>query len=332
MKRIISLMLCIILAAGAALSFTSCKSNDYKKACELLEAGEFEQAKAIFEALGDYKDSKDYLGGFHYIVTLLHAESEDGTARMELTLNESSLPSLVKWYMTEELGSTEYFYDEKLNIVKLIEIDEEGVQTVSEYTYDENNVLTKETKLYYNGSHSVYEYTYDENGNCTLETLSGSSGITSTISYSYNAEGRLIKKISALTEDFKIITEYAYDEKGNEIVKSFTTADGSQYANRYEYDENGNLIKVVYGSSSGEETVTNFTYDEKGNKLSEFSGSGDTLDIFNYTYDAYGNLITRTHTAPDGVWENLRFEYALVYIPIELPQDTLDELKYLTEY
>ena len=52
MKKII----CMCLALALCVCLCSCKSSDYKKAVALYEAGEYQQAKAAFRALGDYED------------------------------------------------------------------------------------------------------------------------------------------------------------------------------------------------------------------------------------------------------------------------------------
>ena len=55
MKKILSIMLVFL----AILILTGCDSADYDKAMELLESGNYLEAKAIFVELGDYKDSSD---------------------------------------------------------------------------------------------------------------------------------------------------------------------------------------------------------------------------------------------------------------------------------
>ena len=50
-------VLCFCLAVALCLCLCACQSSDYKKAVSLMETGEYEQAIAIFEALGDYEDS-----------------------------------------------------------------------------------------------------------------------------------------------------------------------------------------------------------------------------------------------------------------------------------
>lgn len=53
MKKTIALILVSVLC----VSLCSCKSSDYKNAVAQYEAGEYAEAIAAFEALGDYKDS-----------------------------------------------------------------------------------------------------------------------------------------------------------------------------------------------------------------------------------------------------------------------------------
>jgi len=48
--------LCMCLVLALCVCLCSCKSSDYKKAVALYEAGEYEQAKAAFEALDAYQD------------------------------------------------------------------------------------------------------------------------------------------------------------------------------------------------------------------------------------------------------------------------------------
>ena len=49
----------IVLAAVLVFSLTGCKSSDYKKAVSDLNAGNHAAALSAFQALGDYKDSRE---------------------------------------------------------------------------------------------------------------------------------------------------------------------------------------------------------------------------------------------------------------------------------
>lgn len=55
MERIVSILLCFALC----FSICGCSSSDYSNAEKLLAEGKYEEAKAIYTALGEYKDAKD---------------------------------------------------------------------------------------------------------------------------------------------------------------------------------------------------------------------------------------------------------------------------------
>ncbi len=52
--------------ACAVLTLSGCKSSDYRKATELMDNGSYDYAIAIFEELGDYKDSADKIAECKY--------------------------------------------------------------------------------------------------------------------------------------------------------------------------------------------------------------------------------------------------------------------------
>ncbi len=54
-KKFVALLLAVVLV----MALTGCDSMDYKKAQDLYDDGEFEDAKEIFEELDDYEDSED---------------------------------------------------------------------------------------------------------------------------------------------------------------------------------------------------------------------------------------------------------------------------------
>lgn len=53
MKKFVALLLCLLFA----LTLCACDSQDYKKATRLMQSGDYEAAKVIFDKLGDYEDS-----------------------------------------------------------------------------------------------------------------------------------------------------------------------------------------------------------------------------------------------------------------------------------
>ena len=79
-------ILCLCLVLTLCLCLCSCKSSDYKKAMSLYETGEYAEAMAAFEALGDYKDSVQKIDECKYgaAVALMEAGSyEEAIAAFE---------------------------------------------------------------------------------------------------------------------------------------------------------------------------------------------------------------------------------------------------------
>lgn len=62
MRKIVAMMLALTMA----LVLGGCAGSDYKKALELFEQGQYEEAKSVFEELGDYRDSKEQVSNCKY--------------------------------------------------------------------------------------------------------------------------------------------------------------------------------------------------------------------------------------------------------------------------
>ncbi len=69
MKKLLSLILIVVMC----LSLTGCKSDDYKAAVELKSAGNYAEAAAAFEALGEYKDSAALLEECKTMISAIEA-------------------------------------------------------------------------------------------------------------------------------------------------------------------------------------------------------------------------------------------------------------------
>jgi len=99
MKKILCL-----LAAVALLLLAGCKSGDYKKATELYEGGNYEEAVSIFQELGDYENSVDMVTACKYQMAL--AAINDGDYDAALSMLEElgdyedsvSLAADCRWY------------------------------------------------------------------------------------------------------------------------------------------------------------------------------------------------------------------------------------------
>ena len=57
-KRMMALALCLVMT----VALCGCSLLDYKKGVMLYQAGAYQQAKELFDALGEHKDSAEYAG------------------------------------------------------------------------------------------------------------------------------------------------------------------------------------------------------------------------------------------------------------------------------
>lgn len=67
--------LCMCFMLALCLCLCSCKFSDYEEAMSLFEAGEYEQASAVFETLRDYKDSIMMINKCNYETAISLMES-----------------------------------------------------------------------------------------------------------------------------------------------------------------------------------------------------------------------------------------------------------------
>lgn len=68
-------LIILVLVIALCLCLTGCKSSDYKKAVSLQEAGDFQAAADLFQALSDYQDSASRLETCHEYINYNNAIS-----------------------------------------------------------------------------------------------------------------------------------------------------------------------------------------------------------------------------------------------------------------
>ncbi|MCR5228151.1 MAG: DUF6531 domain-containing protein [Eubacterium sp.] len=207
-------------------------------------------------------------------------------------------------------GVTEYSYDQSSRLVS----EKNPIGSTKTYTYDEygniesvTNSRGQKTTFCYDANGRLIKkvdevgtvlYEYDANGNLTK--VSDEAG---SILRTYDSMNRVIEYTDVNGRTIK----YGYDELGNilsltypggEIVRySYNldgtlanVIDGSNNKTSYEYDKEGKLTKLVRADGSVEER----TYDDSGNltKLLDKTSTGEVLQSTEYTYDAYGNILS----------------------------------------
>ncbi|WP_368292719.1 kelch repeat-containing protein [Dehalobacter sp. TBBPA1] len=144
----------------------------------------------------------------------------------------------------------------------------DALNKLTEFTYDRNNrLLSKIDPL----NHATSQ-TYDNVSNIHTKT----DGLGNVTTYNYDEFNRLISVVNTKNET----TSYTYDLNGNKL----TQTDGANHTITFEYNiANKVTRKIDHGGRTG--TPGNYTY--------------DPTKIESYTYDAYGNLLTKVDRNAD---------------------------------
>ncbi|MDD4151526.1 MAG: DUF6531 domain-containing protein, partial [Candidatus Gracilibacteria bacterium] len=203
---------------------------------------------------------------------------------------------VVKNKVTDKKGNvTEYTYNRMGNVLsrKVLDINGNEKNLVS-YEYDSIGHIAKEIEARGNG----IEYKYDENGNKIEErkkqdiNLSDDDLVDIITKYERNLDTNLLTKI-VLPDSSE--TEFIYDSSNNLVktetknIKLATDSTPLSLISENTYDELGELIKQV--NPEGNETSFEYLSGQlvktiKGNLFNKIEES--------YTYDNYGNLVSKT--------------------------------------
>ena len=132
-----------------------------------------------------------------------------------------------------------------------------------------------------------------------MTTVEDQHGAKTT--YSYNSVNQKTYECFKISEDIERVIRYAYDAAGNMIEKSegieerFLKPNGKQRKNwtgtQYQYDPNGNCIHMV--TPKGYEKEWQYDALDRVVVEKEQDKNGGICRIFQYEYDALGNLCVR---------------------------------------
>lgn len=198
-----------------------------------------------------------------------------------------------------------YTYNDEGNSMTYQRIDANGEKGFKRYSiYDSEDKLLELGSFESNGdlySRNIREY--DDNGNCiSNDRYSGPlEELVSTTTFTYDNKNQLTKKVT-LNPDGSIKEQvfYRYNEEGK--LQDEATFDGNKNlkgGDSYKYDTKGNVTGHIDVKPIKENSVRlDKTYDPNGNVTSSktrlLSGQKIGKDHrYTYTYDAYGNWITR---------------------------------------
>ena len=232
-----------------------------------------------------------------YLLTKITCKSSDGYEDTTTYTYDVQGNLLTELYQSSDGNkySWNYTYDTRGNQLSAIYADSYG-EEAHFFIYDSTgNKLSQTNKYGHDGEvgESTINWTYDVSGNVLSKKSSDGTGVE----YTYDLNGNILSKtLIDYTSDGETlgrkITTYTYDLNGKLLSK----LDEDGWGNEYTYDANGNMISEKETWSYGER-VTIYTYDTNGNKLSEKDKDGNGYE---YTYDANGKVLTETYISVVG--------------------------------
>jgi len=210
------------------------------------------------------------------------------------TTGDSASPELTQPVTT--LTST---YDKAGNRLSLSLRDPAGVEAISlASTYDSLNRLTSSLRGGPGGAEAI-SYIYDLLSRRTQLHLPNGT----ETAYTYDAASQLLSlvhRLTALPQTILAQATYSYDPVGNRT--SLTDLPGFH---SFGYDALNRLIAATHPVAAALPNES-YTYDSVGNRLSSHLSSAHRYDAanrlleddtFTYSYDANGNLVTKTDKA-----------------------------------
>lgn len=309
MKKIISILLCVLLLLGSVFTLASCNTDDdsdvdvnaqdYADALAFLECGNYEDAQALFEKLGDYKDSAEYLSRFYYMPTSFEYDLIGKNGTNEITYNDNNLPATETVEREDARGLIEFIYDSDGNIITQ-RVTNNGYVSAYAYTYNSQGKRIGAVYSDQDENSASYVFEYDDNGNLIKQTYLGTDGITYEYYFGYDANGNMITQegIFEGISQYTLAIVYTYDDNGRVISEVGTYSDDTQESYEYTYDAKGNCIKEIFTDYDGFEYCYDFTYDDNGNMVEEVC------------------------TYLDGTVQYVKIVYELMYIPCGITEGT----------
>ena len=345
-------LLILVIATISVVRF-ALYNSDYQRALDLVESGDYEEARVLFEKVGYYKDAKDHLKRFYTFPTVIRYNLLEKQGSAEFFLNEYNLPAKIvtnntiqnnvcEFFYSDETGfftkqqvtyevdgteSYEYTYHDNDEHAEILYTALDGRQALQVFTYDKKDRLIDERYTAVDGRKYAAVKTYDKDGNLIVDQIDTLDGIRYTYEYIYDENGNMLSEVCTDSDGNRSATEYTYDAEEYLIRVVYTDIDGAVYTTEYTYDANGAMSGYVETVPDGTQYVAEYSYDAAGNCIREVVTEPDGRQfVGNYTYDIYGNSLRREWTNPDGTQEWTEKEFELVYVPFDIPRNLMNML------
>ncbi|MET0064635.1 MAG: RHS repeat-associated core domain-containing protein, partial [Candidatus Thiodiazotropha endolucinida] len=239
---------------------------------------------------------------------LIAMEDSEGN-RIDYTLD--AMGNRLSEHVSDPQGTLtraqQQLYDELGQVRQLID----SQNNATNFTYDSNGNLTQTTDAKLNpdttsfdpldrvkqqtdAMNGITKYTYDGQDNIT--SVTDPNNLTTTYEYDY------LGNVTSQTSPDTGTTTYTYDEAGNRLTKT----DGRGITVSYSYDALNRLTHINYLDTSLNVT---YNYDQGTHGIGKLTSMSDVNGTTNYTYNAYGDLITQTRTSSDSVVTTFSYDY-----------------------
>lgn len=215
--------------------------------------------------------------------------------------NKWSLPLS---YIDQKGIVTEYEYDNKGNLITLIEAKGTADERTTRYTYDEYGQIKTETtgeSIANNTALATTEYDYDNYGNL-IQIKDPEGHITRFSDFDALGNARIITdaRANVLAANAQYSWNLTYDNAGNFL----TGTDPNNHQEVYTYNKNGDLQKIQLETGSSltfvnnangqplsatdsNDKITQFAYDKANRLLNVTDANGNKTQL---SYDAQGRL------------------------------------------
>ncbi len=282
----------------------------------LLSGGGYKSPNGFFDTLTQYQTNKYLLiepgGTKFYFDNSTHKRitkmAEPNGNYINFNYTDTLLTSLVN-----TAGQTISFtYNGAGRLTTVVDAIAAPTRTYT-YAYDGSGNLTQVTDPL--GGTNKYSYLVngpmktitDKNSN-TVDiiyfndfTVSELIGCNKRVSFSYDTATNITIVTDHLTTGNNQVTKYGYKKSGNQVWLTSLSGNCCGYNMSFEFDDNGNKIKETDANGN----VYNYTYDAKGNMLtlkdplnqiSTYTYSSNYNNVTSYT-DPKGNMYTMTYNA-----------------------------------
>ncbi len=254
MKKLVSLLLCILLLSGCVETYDGPTENKAVLSKILTtyhdptgEDSQYGRTDYAYDIYGNQVMELDFRLRFH-------DEKEEPHLKTVRTFDENGNCIRQRQYDVSGLFprktvDVRYEYDEQGRMISCQEAGEPRYSWTAVYD-DEKRTLTATY------AHAVSVSFFDEHGNTIRQETVFENGDTSGIIFEFDAQGN---RISARYEETVGTTlhAYTYDDQGRVLTMTQTTAEGTELLFRYEYPE-GCMIQY---NRDGTKIVTSYNDD-----------------------------------------------------------------------